>query len=151
MSVDPAFVEPVVLVRTDTTDVRAARHATAQVLAPMRLPRTLVSDILLVVSELVTNVLRHVGPPVNLTLCRTQGPHVRIEVHDCSSGLPLIRSAQEGEGGWGLKIVRDLAATWGVDLTPDGKVVWAEFLLPPDGGDGARPSRSGSVLPASGV
>lgn len=82
-------------------------------------------DVVLVVSELITNALLHgLGSPV-LRLSGTR-ERVRIEVGDDSSVLPAQRPAGE-TGGWGLRVVARLAAAWGVARHPPGKVVWCEL------------------------
>ncbi len=75
-------------------------------------------------SELVTNAMLHVGPPVRLAV-RPEGDAVRIEVHDTSRISPVRPAVSDGMTGRGLALVAALADRWGVGETPDGKVVWA--------------------------
>src|SRR5689334_8767648 len=85
----------------------------------------------LIVSELVTNCVRHgnlsASEGVVLTV-RLLRDHVRVEVEDCGSGFtagPRPVPQPDAEGGRGLFIVQELADRWGVDV--DGQtVVWAE-------------------------
>ncbi len=89
---------------------------------------SLVDDVTLVVSELVTNAIRHGRPPdeqdITLTLCVTD-KGVCGEVCDHGKGTPRrVAADDDTEGGRGLAIVDMLAADWGVTDLPDGKRVW---------------------------
>ena len=82
----------------------------------------------LLVSELVTNSIRHAGlgagDPIDLDVTTTNG-QVRIAVHDGGPGFdPDGRNgARAGIGGFGLSIIAALSDEWGVDRT-DGCTVW---------------------------
>ncbi|MGW0395478.1 ATP-binding protein [Streptomyces sp. NPDC003042] len=87
-------------------------------------------DMLLCVSELATNALRHGVPPGRGYLLRllTFDTTVRIEVHDSGPGLSRMPSRPLGGGGGrGLMLVAALADEWGVVPRAPGKVVWCEF------------------------
>ncbi|KES05415.1 protein phosphatase [Streptomyces toyocaensis] len=95
----------------------------------------------LIVSELVTNAIRYGGPPIRLRLIR--GHTLVCEVTDGSSTSPRLRRARTtDEGGRGLFLVAQLAERWGTRCTADGKVIWTEQPLPPDGpgGSGGAPA-----------
>ncbi|MBH5338254.1 SpoIIE family protein phosphatase [Streptomyces pactum] len=84
----------------------------------------------LVVSELVTNAIRHAGGPVSLRLIRTDV--LTCEVSDPSSTQPRMRRARDtDEGGRGLYLVAQLTTRWGSRYTRQGKTIWAEQALPP--------------------
>ena len=91
-------------------------------------------DVLLIVSELVTNAVRH-GPgggPIHLQV-RRNGV-VRIEVQDLGAGFdPPIRAVREpGDlptGGFGLVIVQRLSTEWGIAPRGAPTLVWAELAL----------------------
>jgi hypothetical protein len=93
----------------------------------------------LCVSELVSNVITHVGPGTPATLAVSmQGTHLRIEVHDPDTrALPVLRDAgTDSEEGRGMALVDAVAARWGVLLCPDRKVTWCELatrLTAPNG------------------
>ncbi len=89
---------------------------------------------LLVLSELITNAVRHARVPGRHIETRYlhQGDKVRIEVHDAADQLPKLRTpTPESVHGRGLVLVETLTDQWGV--TPRatvGKAVWAVFALP---------------------
>jgi anti-sigma regulatory factor (Ser/Thr protein kinase) len=83
----------------------------------------------LVVSELVTNAIRHAQSPIQLRLIRDRT--LICEVSDGSSTAPHLRRARAfDEGGRGLLLVSRLALRWGSRQTPHGKTIWAEQALP---------------------
>lgn len=83
----------------------------------------------LIVSELVTNAIRHASGPVDLRLIRDV--NLILEVSDGSNTSPHLRQAQaDDEGGRGLFLVAQYAQGWGTRYTGDGKTIWAEQLLP---------------------
>ena len=88
-------------------------------------------DLTLVVSELVTNAVRHGQPPVQLEI-GTCDHCVTVVVADGSTSRPQSRPAGEAdEGGRGLHLVDLLTADSGVRLQPPGKAVWAELRKEP--------------------
>ncbi|MCX3061141.1 sodium/proline symporter PutP [Streptomyces beihaiensis] len=79
----------------------------------------------LIVSELVTNAIRHATGPVSLRLIRDRA--LICEVSDAVSTAPHLRHARTtDEGGRGLLIVAQLAQRWGTRYTANGKVIWTE-------------------------
>ncbi|MGA5355879.1 SpoIIE family protein phosphatase [Streptomyces thermodiastaticus] len=82
----------------------------------------------LMVSELVTNALRHGSQPVRLRLLLDSS--LICEVADGSSTSPHLRRARlTDEGGRGLFLVARFARRWGTRYTSRGKVIWAEQPL----------------------
>lgn len=103
-----------------------ARRFVERVLAVWRCPE-LRDTAQLLVSELVTNSVRHAGTPVRLTL-RRQERGLRIEVADGSPGRPRPRLPDaETEAGRGLYLLDRLAGDWGVRDERGGKAVWFEL------------------------
>ncbi|MFJ9109895.1 SpoIIE family protein phosphatase [Streptomyces sp. NPDC102283] len=86
----------------------------------------------LVVSELVTNAVRHAGGPLGLRLVRDRT--LVCEVADTGHTSPHLRHSEaDDEGGRGLFIVAQLVQRWGTRYTPTGKTIWTEQTLPPPG------------------
>jgi anti-sigma regulatory factor (Ser/Thr protein kinase) len=84
----------------------------------------------LIVSELVTNAIRHGTGPIRLRLIRHQ--LLTCEVSDTSNSLPRVRHARTtDEGGRGLFLVAQLSHRRGTRYITGGKLVWAEQELPP--------------------
>ncbi|MFD8866829.1 SpoIIE family protein phosphatase [Streptomyces sp. NPDC059590] len=83
----------------------------------------------LVVSELVTNAMRHAAEPIQLRLIYD---HTLIcEVSDGSNTAPHLRRARVfDEGGRGLLLVAQLCLRWGSRHSATGKTIWAEQALP---------------------
>ncbi|MFE5110507.1 ATP-binding protein [Streptomyces sp. NPDC056663] len=112
----------------DPATVRSARSLTAHQLTQWGLDR-LVTSTVLIVSELVTNAIRHGTGPIRLRLIRHRA--LSCEVSDTGKGLPHLRHARTtDENGRGLFIVNRLSHRQGTRSTPDGgKIVWAEQEL----------------------
>ncbi|WP_326765271.1 SpoIIE family protein phosphatase [Streptomyces sp. NBC_01591] len=85
----------------------------------------------LVLSELVTNAIRHAGGPVEVRLIRAGA--LTCEVSDPSATQPRMRRALlTDEGGRGLYLVAQLTTRWGSRYTRYGKTIWAEQPIPDD-------------------
>jgi anti-sigma regulatory factor (Ser/Thr protein kinase) len=80
----------------------------------------------LLVSELVTNVVHHVGSPMVVS-CRRANNCIRIEVTDTSLEPPRLTAVQGPRGGYGLRIVDALSDAWGFEANQRGKSVWFEI------------------------
>ena len=84
----------------------------------------LISSGALIATELVANVVRHARTGMELTVDLRDG-RVRLAVRDGSPRLPRPADPSVTEaGGRGLRLVRELADSWGVLPVPGGKVVW---------------------------
>lgn len=93
--------------------------------------RNLVLDCVLVASELATNAILHSGSaPFRVTLSRSSTA-VRIAVEDTTVAPPSPMSATANdEHGRGVRIIGTLADRWGMQARAQGKVVWAEMIIP---------------------
>ncbi|MEV6590767.1 ATP-binding SpoIIE family protein phosphatase [Streptomyces acidicola] len=113
----------------DPAEVGRARAAVREQLHIWGL-NTLVDTAETLVSELVTNAVRHAdGRRVALRLVR--GDTLLCEVDDDDPTLPTLLSAgRADEFGRGMRVVSTLAREWGTSRTSTGKTVWFE-LTPP--------------------
>ncbi|MEW2632027.1 ATP-binding protein [Streptomyces sp. NPDC048389] len=91
------------------------------------------------VTEMVSNVIRHVGDMTPTTLAVSMnGTYLRIDVQDPDArALPTLLSAHaDDEVGRGMALIDATADRWGVILRADSKVTWCELatgLTAPDG------------------
>jgi anti-sigma regulatory factor (Ser/Thr protein kinase) len=84
-------------------------------------------DAQLVVTELATNAVLHAGSEFSV-LARAEDAGVWISVHDSSPLAPTVRDeGLMGASGRGLRLVAAIAVDWGVELTAEGKTVWAKL------------------------
>jgi len=88
-------------------------------------------DVLLVVSELVTNALMHTDNAPAVTVRHESEPErVDIEVFDGSCVMPMPRTpGATAIGGRGLRIVEQVASAWGVRPNDHGKTMWATVAV----------------------
>lgn len=126
---------------TDPVSVPASRAIAGQTLDAWGFARddALRATALLVVSELVTNSVRHAArfsPQVDVGLSLTD-TELTVAVHDRDPyrPSPLPGPRLDGDGGWGLRLVMELAAETGgalavrADLDGPGKTVAAHLPL----------------------
>jgi anti-sigma regulatory factor (Ser/Thr protein kinase) len=111
-------------------DVADARHFVCGLLVEWGM-QALVEDAELLVSEMVTNAVRHGLPPSEVHVC-SYGTGVRLEVSDTGPWRPRQRQTDPlAPGGRGLVLIESLATRWGVmprtETGLGGKVVWCEL------------------------
>ncbi|MGC5014490.1 ATP-binding protein [Streptosporangium sp. DT93] len=134
--------------RHDPRAARTAREFAVRALRAWEL-EPLIDDTGVVVSELVTNALRHGTreaphacplPEVTVILCHT-GHSMLCAVTDPSDRAPRLREPDyEAECGRGLQLIDGVSQTWGwAPLEERGKAVWAAFALPPGSGRHPEP------------
>ena len=114
--------------------VRLSRHATHAALTAWQLGHVDEAATLLV-SELVTNVVRHArGTDVVTVDLHAGQAWLRIEVQDTDRHWPQPRiPGRHDDSGFGFILVDALASNWGVRETETGKAVWAELDTRPAG------------------
>jgi anti-sigma regulatory factor (Ser/Thr protein kinase) len=85
-------------------------------------------DVRLLVSELVTNAVRHAGGEAVRLVVGLTGGVLRVEVHDPGHGFEVKQAPRDPlrASGWGLVLVEELADRWGVDHNPRTRV-WFEM------------------------
>ncbi|MEU1622652.1 ATP-binding protein [Streptomyces sp. NPDC005722] len=122
---------------------RAGRHWTREHLATLdwtaHAPGT-VDDVLLTVSELVTNAHVHAHSAADLVLT-WDGSRLHVSVHDADHQVPVVRFPEwTATGGRGLALVNAVADHFHARTRTNGKTITACFT--PPGGDLAEPSRN---------
>lgn len=107
----------------------SARHALEDLEGG--LPPDQLGDVRLLVSELMTNAIRHADldetDAIRLALAITPAA-VRVEVHDPDTGFDLGDAPTDPDrsSGWGLFLVETLTDRWGIERRP-GTHVWFEL------------------------
>jgi len=98
--------------------------------------RRCLDDVYLLVSELVTNGVRHGGAGeddlLDLAVLR-HGDRLRVVVTDWGPGFDgraRPRNRADQTGGWGLYLVERLAERWGVQRDAGATTVWFELTIP---------------------
>jgi anti-sigma regulatory factor (Ser/Thr protein kinase) len=112
--------------------VPTSRHLVLELLRVWDAPHDR-EDAALLVTELVSNVVDHVGGEANLTLeLQLSDRWLHIGVVDGSSIRPVVRElSMDRPRGRGVRMIQEIADRWGADDHLDGKRVWFE-LRPPD-------------------
>lgn len=116
---------------SDAPAVRLARQVTRDVLAAWHLGQLEEAAVLLV-SELVTNAVRHARDTgaIGLELAST-GTQLRVEIQDGDPSWREMDSLADcDESGFGFLVVDSLADRWGLRRVCAGKAVWAELVVP---------------------
>ena len=110
------------------SSITAARHVVLELLRVWGTPQDR-DDAALLVTELVANVVDHVGGEASLTLELTSSEGwLRIAVRDGSSVRPVVQElSQARPRGRGLRMVQAIADRWGSEDHQGGKRVWFEL------------------------
>jgi anti-sigma regulatory factor (Ser/Thr protein kinase) len=115
---------------TAASAARDARQTVRAALAQWQIPGCL-DDALLIVTELVSNALRHGAAPIELDL-RLTDQTLRIAVSDAlpaRAPTPLQSDTAQASGR-GLLLIAATSARWGWDTGRQSKTVWAEMDCP---------------------
>jgi hypothetical protein len=105
----------------------SARHFVADTLVRCGHDEDLIEDAKLVVTELATNAVVHARSPFSVAV-RAEDSRVRVSVRDSCPVTPtLCDDGPSVPSGHGIRLVDALSADWGVELTADGKTVWADL------------------------
>ncbi|MDT0465154.1 SpoIIE family protein phosphatase [Streptomyces gibsoniae] len=113
---------------TEPAVVSDARHLAARQLSEWGLEH-LVPTTELIISELVTNAIRHGAGPIRLRLIQHQV--LTCEVFDSGQCYPRLRHARiVDENGRGLFLIAQLSNRWGFRSATGGKLVWVDQDLP---------------------
>jgi anti-sigma regulatory factor (Ser/Thr protein kinase) len=121
-----------ITVAAEPTAARQARHA----LADCRLVEPAQqATLLLLVSELVTNSVRHAGMAADEAIrlrasCDHERAHVEVRDSGRSDRTPRRRDRDVNAlepGGLGLKLVDEMADRWGVCREDQGTCVWFDL------------------------
>ncbi|MEV7007834.1 ATP-binding protein [Streptosporangium sp. NPDC051022] len=140
-------VEPRVLGEVGLAGVReSVSRARAEVRGWLGEAHPAIDDVVLAVSELVTNAIVHsdVKPGDSIRLTVTEGEEfVGVEVADPGSVFsgPHVRKEENAEDGRGLLIVREISLAWGVRerCCGPGRTVWCAIAIPPPPADPSVP------------
>jgi anti-sigma regulatory factor (Ser/Thr protein kinase) len=115
----------------DPRSAARARQAVAEACGQWGVP-DLIDTGTLAVSELVTNAIVHADSPI-MVLAEYDDGNLTMAVADGESRLPtLLPPDAVREGGRGVAIVDQLGATWGVQTTVLGKIVWVNLCREPE-------------------
>lgn len=111
--------------------VPVARHLVGDLMRMWRAPQDR-EDAALLVTEVVSNVVDHVGGEASFTLeVEASDGWLLVAVVDGSSVLPIVRELDRAQPrGRGLQLVQAIAERWGCDEHDGGKRVWFQ-LAPP--------------------
>lgn len=119
--------------RRDLTAASAGRRWAREALLGLceQVPeQELLDAVDLLVTELVTNAIRHGGGLVEARLSQV-GDTVRLCVHDTNPQLPVLRPrpGNDQSAGRGMHLVEALSNSWGTTPGCDGngKCVWVEI------------------------
>jgi anti-sigma regulatory factor (Ser/Thr protein kinase) len=111
------------------SSVPAARSFLEQICGHARLPSLVAENVVLLISELVSNAVLHGSGPSVIDVTVEPG-HIRVAVHDEGQGAPQIQrhAPVDADHGRGLFLVEKLSTRWGIaPRTATGKSVWFEI------------------------
>ena len=118
------------------SSVGAARRRLVTDLIAANTYDSAICDVALVISELLSNALRHAAPLPGSKIrvaWRIDADSIRVSVSDGGGPtLPELGEPTQGAtGGRGLRIVEKLSRRWGTSTGDEGTTVWAEVPVRP--------------------
>ena len=121
----------VLLLPFAASSVGAARRRLMSDLIAADICDSAVCDVALVISELLSNALRHAAPLPGSKIrvaWRIDTGNVQVSVRDGGAQTvpELGEPTQAATGGRGLRIVQKLSTRWGTSTGDEGTTVWAE-------------------------
>ncbi len=106
----------------------AARRFVTDLLTGLGCSCSLRDDAELMLSEVVTNAVRHQSDGKIEITAVLRGSALRVSVTDDSREVPVARSGTDAANGRGLFLIETLATRWGWAPLENGKVVWFEAV-----------------------
>ncbi|MGI8944641.1 MAG: ATP-binding protein [Thermoleophilaceae bacterium] len=109
--------------------VAEARRRMSELAEPL-IEQSRMADLQLVLSEVVSNAVRHGSPHATIKLAITpKQDYLCVQVTDAGSGLaPRPRATEPDEhGGWGFFLIEHFARRWGMTREAEHTRVWFEF------------------------
>jgi DNA-binding NarL/FixJ family response regulator len=125
----PPVVEASLDLPQSLSSAHEARQFVTQYVVEWNL-EDLLDDALIVVSELAANAVTHAESGCRIRLSLNDAT-LRIDVVDTGAGTPEPQPATwTEEHGRGLHLVDALTTAWGLEIVPEGKLIWAELPRP---------------------
>ena len=123
-------VELLEKVDSDPRDVSRVRRSVTSELRREGVPQDDLDVVALLVSELVTNAIRHGAPPVHQRAEHSDG-NLMVVVDDAGENVPVPveDTSWDASGGRGLHLGAALADGWGVSPNGRGKRVWFRVAI----------------------
>lgn len=122
-----------VVLPSSNTSVRTARTQLYGFLRESGVRDSVIEDALVILSELVTNAVRHAsrGPDATLRVrWELQSRRIKLQVTDTGAGLRRPVHDAGAVGGRGLSIVAALADSWRLERAAEGTTVTAIIAVP---------------------
>jgi anti-sigma regulatory factor (Ser/Thr protein kinase) len=127
-TVSPAMERQTFTVRPEPHSVPRARERVIALAAPF-VDGTRIGDLRLVISEVITNAIRHGGSGDVLVGVMPKPGYLCVQVTDTGDGFaPRPRAFEpDDDGGFGLFLVERLTRRWGLTRENSNTRVWFEF------------------------
>jgi anti-sigma regulatory factor (Ser/Thr protein kinase) len=124
----PAMQRQTFTVRPEAHSVPQARERVVELAEPF-VERSRIGDLRLVISEVITNAVRHGGSGDVLIGVMPKQGYLCVQVTDTGDGFaPRPRAFQpDDDGGFGLFLVERLTRRWGLTRENENTRVWFEF------------------------